>query len=244
MTATLMTTHERHKITIVPLRSAEHNLLLEGESLDLGFGISVENCTNLLAASDLWLWEQSYSAPGDEGIKNWDTCLVHRYKGEYGTGERDIASDNLMGYVLAHLRLINPHRDSTDDNVHLQQETNGRYSAFHCTKAASHPNRFLCDCENLCWGITRADLNDLRGFMPWIVQFASDWETYYPLWISLHFFERGYMANQNFRILHLFRVMALEALFCTESSFGKKALTTRILKLLGTGIDLYERTTI
>src|SRR5690242_19680182 len=34
--------------------------------------------------------------------------------------------------------------------------------------------------------------------------------------------------------------MALEALFSTESSFGKKALTRRIPKLLGTGIDLYE----
>jgi hypothetical protein len=31
-----------------------------------------------------------------------------------------------------------------------------------------------------------------------------------------------------------------QGLFCGESSFGKKALTRRIPKLLGTGIDLYE----
>lgn len=56
----------------------------------------------------------------------------------------------------------------------------------------------------------------------------------------MFFREEGYTPGHNLRTLHLFRVMALEGLFCTETSFGKKALTHRIPQLLGTGIDLYE----
>ena len=56
----------------------------------------------------------------------------------------------------------------------------------------------------------------------------------------MYFLEEGYRPGHNPRTLHLFRVMALEALFCTEYSFGKRALTHRIPKLLGLGIDLYE----
>lgn len=70
--------------------------------------------------------------------------------------------------------------------------------------------------------------------------FLPKLETYYPLWLSLYFIEEAYKAGHNLRTLHLFRVMALEGLFCTESSFGKRALTRRIPKLLGTGIDLYQ----
>jgi hypothetical protein len=231
----------RQKITILPLHSAEHNLLVENESLNLGYGVSVERCKELLASADLWIWTHKRAQDDEEEIKGWDTCLVHRYRSEPVTGERDEDSIRLMAYVLAHLRLINPHRDSVDDNIQLQEELPGDgYSGFRCSKAAFRPTRFLCDCESAISGINRAHLNDLRTFMPWIADFAPHWRSYYPLWLSMYFLEESYKPGHTLRTCHLFRVMALEALFCSEFSFGKRALTGRIPKLLGTGLDLYE----
>jgi len=229
------------KITIVPLHSAEHHVLTENDSLDLGFGLSVERCKELLASSDLWIWNHKKLQDDEEEINGWDTCIVHRYQSEPVTGEPEETSIRLIAYLLAHLRLINPHRDSVDDSIQLQQDSpQDKYRAFRCSKASFRPTRFLCDCENHISGISRDHLNELKTFIPWIVNFAPHWKDYYPLWISMYFLEEGYKPGHNLRTLHLFRVMALEGLFCSETSFGKKALTHRVPKLLGTGIDLYE----
>lgn len=230
------------KMTIMPLHSAESDLLGKSGSFDLGFGISIEHCSTLLKATDTSLWSWEASERDEREIERWDICLVRRYQSDPSTGEAEQASVNLMAYVLAHLRLINPHRDSVDDNIQISKQSSGphEYSVFQCSKAAQRPSRFLCDCENLCWGIERKHLDELKAFMPWIVDFFEHWSFYYPLWISLRFLEQTYLANQDFRMVHLFTVMALEGLFCSETSFGKKALTQRIPKLLGSGIDLYE----
>jgi hypothetical protein len=235
------TSNVRQKMTILPLHSASHNLLADHEVFDLGYGITVEHCKELLASSDLWIWNHKRVQDDEEEINSWDTCLVHRYHSEPITGKSDESSITLMAYVLAHLRLINPHRDSVDDSVQLEEKSDGNgYRAFRCTKAAFRPNRFLSDCENLVTGIDRRHLNELKTFMPWIADFVPHWRAYHPLWISLYLIEEGYKPGHNLRALHLFRVMALEGLFCSDSSFGKKALTNRITKLLGFGVDLYE----
>jgi hypothetical protein len=155
--------YDRQKITILPLHSAQHNLVADNEAFDLGFGVSVERCKDLLGSSDLWIWNHNRVQADEEEIDTWDTCLVHRYQSEPVTGERDVASITLLAYVLAHLRIINPHRDSVDDNIQLQQESPGSaYSGFQCSKAALRLNRFLCDCENLVSGISRIHLNELK----------------------------------------------------------------------------------
>jgi len=219
----------------------EHTFLEKPEPIDLGFGISVESCRELFADSDLWIWNHRQIQDDKDEIDSWNVCLVHRYAAEPITSNEDEASIKLLAYVLAHLRIINPHRDSIDDNIQLQWDPAiQKYNGFRCTKAATRPNRFLCDCENLISRLNKNHFSELRTFMPWIIDFAGDWKTYYPLWLSLYFMEESYKPGHNLRIVHLFRVMALEALFCTDWSFGKKALTRRIPKLLGTGINLYE----
>jgi hypothetical protein len=233
--------HNRQKITIVPLRSAEPHLLADYEAFDLGFGVGVERSKELLASSDLWIWNHRRVQEDEAEINSWDTCLVHRFQSQPVTGEADEASTKLLAYVLAHLRIINPHCDSVDDNIQLRQESaQARYSGYRCSKAASRPSRFLCDCENLISGINRDHLNKLRTFMPWIVDFAPHWNEYHPLWLSMYLLEETYKPGHDLRAIHLFRVMALEGLFCSESSFGKKVLGHRVSKLLGTGTDLYE----
>jgi hypothetical protein len=232
--------HDREKMTVVPLRSAENTLLAPDESIDLGFGVSVERCQKLLASADRFIWSHKGNPDDEKEIGSWDICLVHRYTAPVGTSEAEEYSPNLLAYVLGHLRLLNPHRDSIDDWIQLERTSSGSYSSFRCAKAALHPNRFLCDCENLCWGIDRKQLDELKTLMPWIVDIKEHWEHYYPLWLSLFFIEQTYIGGQNFRIVFLFKVMALEALFCTEGSYGSTALKRRIPKFLGLGIDLYK----
>lgn len=232
--------YETDKVTIIPLRSAESSLIAPGESIDLGFGVSIEHCDELLASADRFIWSHKGNPEDEKEIGSWRICLVHRYKSQSGTGEPEEYSINLLPYVLAHLRLLNPHRDAIDDWIQLEKTSSGQYSGFRCSKAAVRPNRFLCDCENLCWGIDRKQVDELKTLMPWIVEFKGRWEHYYPLWLSLFFSEQSYMGGQNFRIVVLFKVMALEALFSTESSYGSAALKRRIPKLIGLGIDLYK----
>lgn len=237
--------YKQEKITIVPLRSADEDIRTIDGPVDLGYGVRVERWHKELASSDLSVWDYDAGKHAQERIRSWDICLVHHYESDAGTDENDGRSVNLMAYVLAHLRLIRPHRDSVDDYVQLQySRTQNRYEAFRCSRAATHPNRFLCDCEDLVFGISVADLRRLKPLMQWIVEFTRAWESYYPLWLFLHFFEQAYLPGNNLRTAHLFRVMALEALFCTEKSFGKKALTHRIPKLIGKGIDLYQPYTV
>ncbi len=176
------------KITIVPLRSAESTLLGAGESYDLGFGISVERCQKLLASADSFIWNHKGNPDDENELKNWNTCLIHRYVAPSGTGEADEYSVTMLPYVLAHLRLLNPHRDSIDDWIQLQKGSAGAYSGFRCTKAATRPNRFLCDCEKGCWGIDRKQLEELKTLISWIIDFKNHWEQYYPLWLSLYFY--------------------------------------------------------
>lgn len=231
--------YETEKMTIVPLRSAESSLIAPGESIDLGFGVSVEHCENLLASADRFIWSHQGNPDDEKEIGSWGICLVHRYMAQPGTSEAEEYSVNLLPYVLGHLRLLNPHRDSIDDWIQLEKTSSGQYSSFRCSKAPVRPNRFLCDCENLCWGIDRKQLDELKTLMPWIVKFKDNWEHYYPLWLALFFSEQSYIGGQNFRIVFLFKVMALEALFSTESSYGLAALKRRIPKLIGLGTDLY-----
>jgi hypothetical protein len=147
----------------------------------LGFGLSVERLGAFLRSADLGVWKSGGSEDHRDSIDNWDICLEHRYSSSSLISEPEKRSVNLLGYVLAHLRVINPHRDSTDDYVQLSEQPNGIFSSFSCSKAGVRPNRFLCDSENPCCGISEKHLDVLKTWMPWIIEFADNWSMYYPL---------------------------------------------------------------
>ena len=68
------------KITLVPLHSVESGLLQEHETLDLGFGVSVESCKSLLGIADLGIWNHKQIQDDRDEIAAWNVCLVHRYQ--------------------------------------------------------------------------------------------------------------------------------------------------------------------
>src|SRR5260370_40412230 len=127
--------YDREKMTVMPLRSTEENLLAPDETIELGFGVSVERCRKMLAAADRFIWSHKKNPDDEKEIDSWDICLVHRFTSSSGTGEPETYSPDLLAYVLAHLRLINPHRDSIDDWLQLERESPARYSGIRCAKA-------------------------------------------------------------------------------------------------------------
>lgn len=225
------------KLSVVPLRWYEPGPN-DQDKVDLGCGFSVERVAKFLASADLALWRWQ-AKKDDDKIDSWDMCLVHRYHSPPLIGEAEERSVTLLAYVLAHLRIINPHRDSTDDYLQLSQQSDGTFWAFSCAKASFRPNRFLCDCENLCCVIKKEHVYRLKEWIPWIVEFADNWRHYYPLYLSMFFIEKA-CIDTDFRTRHLFRVMALEALYCSDADFGKKALKSKLTKFIGWHTDLYK----
>ena len=228
---------EIEKLTVVPLHWCD----VPDENqpkIDLGFGFSIERLRKFLDSADLGVWKWKGSREPDE-IDRWDLCLVHRYESSEVIGEMEQKSITQLGYILGHLRLINPHRDSTDDCIQLSRQADRSFSGFSCSKANFRPNRFLTDCENLCCSVNAGHIATLKQWMPWIIEFAANWRDFYPFYLSLFFLEKG-CVDTDFRTRHLFRVMSLEALLSSDGDFGRKAFKSKLPKLLGWHTDLYK----
>jgi hypothetical protein len=231
------------KLTVVPVSDFDiFNMdgLPQG-GFDLGFGVRLEDFSGRMASLSLGVWKRAFSEDQMKEIKNWSTCLVHRYQSPPTIGEAENDSGNLLGYIIAHLRLIALNRTSRNDELYLQVTASGELDPFRCSKSSFWPQIHLTDSEKVVLGIRLKHLETLKSWMPWIVEFCRDWRAYYPLWVSLDFLEKFYLEYSSFRARHLFRVMALEALLCSEhdKDYGRQALKSKLPKLLGWHCDLY-----
>jgi hypothetical protein len=231
------------KLTVVPVLDFDlfHAEGLPPGGFDLGFGVRVEDFSERMAKLSLGVWQRAFSEDQMKEIKNWSTCLVHRYQAPPTIGEAESDSGNFLGYIIAHLRLIAPNRTSRNDELYLQVTGSGGLDPFRCSKSPFWPQIHLTDSEKVVLGISLSHLETLKSWMPWIVEFWRHWRAYYPLWVSLDFLEKFYLEYNSFRARHLFRVMALEALLCSEhdKDYGRQALKSKLPKLLGWHCDLY-----
>jgi len=87
-------------------------------------------------------------------------------------------------------------------------------------------------------GFTYEHLILLKSWVPWICKFKAEWEKHYPLYLSMFLNEKAYLEG-DLSTRHLFRVMAIEALFGSDTEYGKKALVHRVQKFLGWHTDLF-----
>ena len=230
------------KLTVVPLLDFDlfHvDAKVPDEGFDLGFGITVEDFSKKMAKLNLGVWEKAFSDDQMKEIQGWSTCLVHRYKSSPTVGSAENESSNLLGYVIAHLRLLAPNRTTRADRLHLLVKSSGDLDAYSCSKAGHWPQIHLTDCEKGILGVRLKDLEKLKSWMPWVSKFSKEWAKHYPLWVSLHFNEKFYGESESFRARHLFRVLALEALLCFDKDYGQQALRAKIPKLLGWRYNLY-----
>ena len=230
------------KLTVVPLLEfgfADVDGKLPAGGFDLGFGVTVEDFSKSMAKLNLGVWQKAFSDDQLKEMQGWSTCLVHRYESAPTVGSAENESSNLLGYVIAHLRLIAPNRTTRADRLHLLVTSSGELDAYSCSKAGYWPQIHLTDCEKGILGVHLKDLEKLKLWMPWVSKFCNQWSNYYPLWVSLHFLEKFYAEFESFRARHLFRVLALEALLCFDKDYGQQALRAKIPKLLGWHCNLY-----
>jgi Apea-like HEPN len=230
------------KLTVVPLTEFgvfENVKKPPCGGIDLGFGVSVEDFSEQIKKLDVSSWKGASPDIKVGEIQNWATCLVHRYEGGATSGSDERTSVNFLGYVIAHLRLLAPNRTTVADRIHLVRAQSGELNMYSLSKAAFWPQINLSDCEKVILGTKLEHLETLKAWLPWISQFCKNWEEFYPLWVSLHFAEKYYTEWESFRVRHLFRVMALEALLCADKDYGQLSLRAKLPKLLGWRSDLY-----
>jgi len=172
-------------------------------------------------------------------VQRWSLSLVHRYRAPT-KGREKPDSLTMVKYVLAHLRFIVPNRTAAGDYLQLEEYKTGKFRAEgYVTFWATHPVRLSDHEQHFHSGIGPEALATLRAWLPWIVRFAKNPETFFPLYLSMQLSEKAFHESDS-RTRHLFNVMALEALLSSEHLYGKAALTKWLPKLLGPVADLYE----
>ncbi len=186
---------------------------------------------------DLEAWRRDVSEDQRDRMKRWSICLVQNYAEEVVIGDQRILIERQMHFVVAHLRLIVPNRTNAYRFLRANVSTGGLEPL---TITADHPPLFLEDCEVMCADIQVRHLQKLRSWMPWIVRFTRRWKAFYPLYLSLYFAEMA-RAEDDPRVRHVLRVMALEALLSTDKTYGYKALGSRVRQLLEPQTDLYAQ---
>lgn len=224
------------RITIVPVWDAALDL---GKALpvDLGHGFRVEDMSGVLGSTDLSVLSR-YAAPEQQRrITEAGICFTHEYVDRADHGPESAHSLRLCTFVLGHLRFLVPNRSTANLMVQGTLDA-GRLDVFRFSHETG--SLILEDAELSCSDITESHLDTLKSWMPWIVRFETEWRELFPLFISLHFSEKAY-AEEDHRIRNLLRVMALEALFATESAFGKKALLPRVPVFVGNETNLFDQ---
>ncbi len=202
----------------------------------LGFGFEVRDVSADVANLDLDAWKRVLSDEERERTQGWSVCLVSKYR-ESVRGDKERLVETLMHYVVAHLRLIVPNRTNADR--FLRAEITAE-SLKPFTLTSHTETLYLEECEQLCAETRVEHLQKLKSWMPWIVGFRKRWKAFYPLFLSLYFAEMARREDDP-RVRHVLRVMALEALVATDMEYGYSALRAKIPKLLGSQTDIYAR---
>jgi len=223
------------RIIITPLYGAFN--LSSFLPIQLGFGFEVRDMSSDVANLDLEVWKRFVSDEERDRMKRWSVCLVNNYQETFVRGDRQKLVEALMHYVVAHLRLIVPNRTHADRFLRADVTPKGLEPL---TITAHTEPLFLEECEQMCEEIGVGHLQKLKSWMPWIVRFRRRWKAFYPLFLSLHFAEMA-RAEDDPRVRHVLRVMALEALVSTEKRYGFNALHPQLPKLLGPQTDIYAQ---
>lgn len=189
-----------------------------------------------VSGANLDVWKRFVSDEDREGIQKWSVCLVSEYR-ESVRGDVERLIETLMHYVVAHLRLIVPNRTNADRFLRADITADGLrpFTITSNTEAL-----YLEECEELCAELKIEHLRKLKAWMPWIVSFRRRAGAFYPLFLSLHLAEMARREDDS-RVRHVLRVMALEALVSTDKNYGYNALGPKLPKLLGPGTDIYAQ---
>lgn len=245
----LLDSMARPKLRIVPLLNTAD---LAGEPIDLSSGFSIRDVKGLLTSDTFGIFRRTLS---DEALANllaWDLCIVHEFRSDLVIGQEERRSEYLMRFVVAALRWLQP--TETTDTWFVQgfltpegpikvPTFSGQGVAITTPQFSSQRQHiFLEDFE------TRSGLADpeafagLATFLPQFERIVHDMtsgrDSYLPVVMATRLSEQAYLDFDP-RLRLLKRVMALEALFSSDTTYGKNALVPRVQKFIGGSAPIY-----
>jgi hypothetical protein len=243
----------RPKLRIVPLLNT---LNLTKGRIALPSRFFLDSIAGLLTEETFQPFLRKLSLEDIENMLAWDLCVIHEFQSDLTIGSEERTSDVLMRFVVAAFRWIWP--TQTTDTLFAQGFVDrGKplkfpsFSATPCTSltvpqfAARAQTVFLEDCEARIGRTTPEIFCGASPFFPIIERVVADilagGNRFIPIIVAVRLSEQAYLDfDPQLRLMK--RAMALEALFSTGGTYGKRALVYRVPKFLGETTPIYPTT--
>jgi hypothetical protein len=240
----------RPKLRIVPLLNTAD---LTGGPINLSSGFSIRDITGLLTPETFGIFKRTLSEEALEHLLAWDLCVVHEFRSDLVIGKDEVVSEYLMRFVVAALRWLHP--TATTDTWFVQGFVTPKGPievptfSSHTSTAITAPQFssrrqpvFLEDFETRCGLADPQTFVGVAAFLPEFERVVQDISTgrdsYIPIVMATRLSEQAYLDFDP-RLRFLKRVMALEALFSSDTTYGKNALVPRVQKFIGGSTPIY-----
>jgi hypothetical protein len=243
----------RPKLRVVPLLNTFD---LSKGRITLPSGFFIDDISGLITEETLQPFLRKLSQEDLENMLAWNLCVIHEFESDLTLGREELTSDLLMRFLVAMLRWISP--TQTTDTLFAQGFVDkGKPLKFQlsstkpCTtitvpQFAVRPQTiFLEDCEARIGRAVPEGFSVARPFFPMIERIVADVingsNAFVPIVVAVRLSEQAYLDfDPQLRLMK--RVMALEALFSTGDTYGKRALVSRVPEFLGERTLIYPTT--
>jgi len=241
------------KLRIVPLLNTAD---LSGGPIGLSAGFSIRDVTGLLTPETFGVFKRTLSEEDLESLLAWDLSVVHEFRSDLVIGPEEVTSEYMMRFVIAALRWLQP--TATTDTWFVQGFVSPKgpvkVSTFSAQAGAAitvpqfasrRQHIFLEDFETRCGLASPHAFGRVSVFLPAFERIVQDMtggrDSYIPIVMATRLSEQAYLDFDP-RLRLLKRVMALEALFSSDTRYGKKALVPRVQKFIGSSTPIYPGT--
>jgi hypothetical protein len=243
----------RPKLRIVPLLNTAD---LAGGPISLSSAFSIRNITGLLTPETFGIFKRTLSEEALENLLAWDLCVVHEFRSDLVIGKEELVSEYLMRFVVAALRWLQP--TATTDTwfvqgfvtpqglIEVPTFSSQAGASITTPQFSSHRQHiFLEDFEIRCGLADPQAFGGVAAFLPEFENIVQDMtsgrDSYIAIVMATRLSEQAYLDFDP-RLRLLKRVMALEALFSSDTTYGKNALVPRIQKFIGSPTPIYVGT--
>ena len=226
------------KLRLVPLFNTQN--LLQGEIV-LGRDFSIRNIKGLLTSDCFNSWKRQLSKDELSEFLTWDLCLVHEFSSDLSVGPDEQRSELLTRLMVASFRWLHP--TETADYWYVQGVSiDGGPLRIHQFTHRQNLHIFLEDYEARTGLATPEEFGQATAFLPYferiVESIGEKTFAFNPIVVAMRLSEQAYLDFDP-KLRFLKRMMALEALFSTEETYGKRALLPHLPKFIGGHTPIY-----
>jgi hypothetical protein len=240
----------RPKLRMVPLLNTAD---LSGGPINLSNGFSIRDITGLLTPETFGIFQRKLSEEDRESLLAWDLSVVHEFRSDLVIGQEEVTSEYMMRFVVAALRWLQP--TATTDTWFVQGFVSPEGpikvptfsaqpgAAITAPQFSSRPQHIFLEDFEVRRGLANPQaFGGVTPFLPEFERIVRDMiggrDSYLPIVMATRLSEQAYLDFDP-RLRLLKRVMALEALFSSDRTYGKKALVPRVQKFVGGSTPIY-----